>query len=48
MERSCPSLRENFGEHVRCARIAPSGPRIYVGAHSLTELGGARLTSLWW
>jgi hypothetical protein len=35
---ACPSPRENFGEHVGRARIAPSGARIYVGAHSLTDL----------
>jgi hypothetical protein len=46
---SCLSVaREIFGEHVGCARIAPSGARIYVGAHRLTELGGARLTARRW
>ena len=31
--------RRDFGEHVGCARIAPSGARVYVGAHRRTELG---------
>ena len=30
---------QDFGEHVGCARIAPSGARIHVGAHRRTELG---------
>ena len=38
----------DFGEHVGCARIAPSGGRIYVGAHRLAELGGRRLTARRW
>ena len=29
----------DFGEHVGCTRIAPSGGPICVGAHRLTELG---------
>ena len=30
--------RRDFGEHVGCARIAPSGTLVY-GAHRPTELG---------
>jgi hypothetical protein len=29
----------DFGDHIGCAHIAPSGARVYVGAHRLTELG---------
>jgi len=37
----------DFGEQVGCARIAPSGARIYVGTHRVTELA-ARLTARRW
>ena len=28
----------DFGEHAGCARMAPGGARVDVGAHRLTEL----------